>query len=63
MMRIPSSQPVRSTVGETATTVKCEATSCTSTGVVTFLLGGAVGAFLGIQFGSMLMEYKPKGKR
>ncbi len=62
-MRIPSKYPVHSTVGDDTTVVKCEPTSCTNTGIVTFVLGGLVGGFVGVQFGSMLMEWKPKGKR
>jgi hypothetical protein len=52
-MRIPSNQPVRSTVGDANTTVKCEPTSCTNTGIVSFLLGGAIVGFFAFQAGTM----------
>lgn len=63
-MRIPPPS-VPSHVGATDTVVKCEATSCTSTGVLAFLAGGALGAFFAFQAGSMFGGYQvhKKSKR
>jgi hypothetical protein len=64
MIRIPPPR-VPSSVGAEpgATVVKCEPASCFNTGLLTFIVGGAIGVFVGTQVGSMLMEYKPRGQR
>lgn len=43
--------------------VKCEEQSCATTGIVTFVLGGLLGAFVGMQVGSLVGAYQVETRR